>query len=293
VTARIVAERANHHIPYATSCRALGVSESWFYHHKDRPPTPSQVRRGVLDAAITKTFEAHDGTYGSPRIVDELREEGWTVGENTVARRMQTLGLRAKTVKKGRSLTRPDKTTAKFGDLLCRSFTTPTPDVAWVGDITEISTWEKKLYVATVIDLYSRRLIGWAIGERHTADLACDALRMAYAVRGNAICGVIFHTDRGSEYTSRAFTSLCNDLGVVQSMSRAGSCLDNAVAESFFATFKTELIYRNVLATARHANQLIVAWFDRYNRVRRHSHCGNQAPLTYEEATTFDTTRAA
>lgn len=293
MTARIVAERANHQIPYATSCRALGVSESWFYKHKDRPPTPMEVRRGDLDTAIRRVFKAHDGTYGSPRITDELRDEGWTVGENTVAARMRTLGLWAKTVKKGRNLTRPDKTTPKFDDLVRRLFNPERADQIWCGDITEIKTWEKKLYVATVIDLYSRRLIGWAIGDRHCAEMVCDALRMAYTVRGGNIDGVIFHSDRGSEYTSGAFGSLCRDLGVVQSMGRVGSALDNAVAESFFATFKTELIYRRVLATAHQTRREIVDWFDRYNRVRKHSHCGNQSPLTYEEATTLKTPRAA
>jgi transposase InsO family protein len=206
---------------------------------------------------------------------------------------MRTLGLQAKTIRRGRSLTRPDKTTPKFGDLLKRSFNPDRPDIAWVGDITEINTWEEKLYVATVIDLYSRRLIGWAIGERHSADLVCDALRMAHAIRGGNTRGVIMHTDRGSEYTSGAFSGLCRDLGVVQSMGRTGSCLDNAVAESFFATFKTELIYRRVLATAGHAKREIIDWFDRYNRTRKHSHCGNTPPLTYEETTTVNTPRAA
>lgn len=293
MTARIAAERADHQIPYAVSCRALEVSESWFYKHKDRPPTPAQARRGDLDKAIRRVFKAHDGTYGSPRVVDELRDEGWTVGENTVAARMRVLGLAAKTVKKGRNLTRADKATPKFDDLVRRLFNPEQADQVWCGDITEIKTWEKKLYCATVIDLYSRRLIGWAIGERHTAELVCDALRMAYTVRGGSIAGVIFHSDKGSEYTSGAFTGLCTDLKVIQSMGRVGSALDNAVAESFFATFKTELIHRRVLATARHARREIVDWFDRYNRVRRHSHCGNTAPLTYEEATTVTTPRAA
>lgn len=283
---RIVTERADHQIPHAVSCRALGISESWFYKHKSRPATPAMVRRGDLDAAITQVFVDHDGTYGSPRITVELREQpAWeTVGENTVACRMRQLGLVAKPVIRRRSLTRPDRAAPKFADLVRRSFNPPAPDLVWCGDITEIRTWEGNLYAATVIDLYSRRLLGYAIGTTHNAALVCDALQMAYTMRGGSIGGVIMHTDRGSEYTSEGFTALCDRFGVIQSMSRAGSCLDNAVAESFFATFKTEMIYRRVLTTRAIARRAIIRWFDRYNRIRRHSYCGNQPPITYEEA---------
>lgn len=283
---RIITERANHEIPYAVSCRALGVSESWFYKHKVRPVSPAGQRRHDLDTTIRKIFVDHDGTYGSPRITAELRERSeWaTVAENTVARRMRALGLVAKPVIRRRSLTRADHTAPKFADLVRRRFNPPAPDQIWCGDITEVRTWEGNLYVATVIDLYSRRLLGYAIANSHNSQLVCDALQMAYAVRGGNIAGVIMHTDRGSEYTSDRFVSLCQQIGAVQSMSRAGSCLDNAVAESFFATFKTEMIYRRVLATRTLARRTIIAWFERYNRIRRHSHCGNQPPITYEEA---------
>ncbi len=285
---RIVTERADHGIAHTVSCRALGVSESWFYKHKDRPVTAAVQRRRDLDEAIRGIFRAHDGTYGSPRITDELRERSeWaTVGENTVARRMRLLGLVAKPVIRRRSLTRPDRAAPKFVDLVGRSFNPPAPDRIWCGDMTEVRTWEGNLYVATVIDLYSRRLLGYAIGNTHNTTLVCDALVMAYTTRGGNIGGVIMHTDRGSEYTSHRFSDLCAQFGVVQSMSRAGSCLDNAVAESFFATFKTEMIYRRVLTTRDIARRTIISWFDRYNRIRRHSHCGNQPPITYEEANT-------
>ncbi|MFP5332148.1 MAG: IS3 family transposase [Acidimicrobiia bacterium] len=283
---RIVTERADYGIPYAVSCRALGVSESWFYKHKNRPVTRAVLRRECLDAAIRKVFVDHDGTYGSPRVTVELRTQPAfeRVGENTVARRMRALGLVGKPVIRRRSLTRPDRTAPKFADLVRRSFNPPAPDQVWCGDITEIRTWEGNLYAATVIDLYSRRLLGYAIGTAHNAALVCEALQMAYTTRGGAISGVIMHTDRGSEYTSERFTGLCARLGALQSMSRAGSCLDNAVAESFFATFKTEMVYRRVLTSRAIARTEIIRWFDRYNRTRRHSHCGNQPPITYEEA---------
>jgi transposase InsO family protein len=228
VIATIVACRTELQIPYAVACRALAVSESWFYKHLDRPPTPAETRRAELDAAITEVFTAHDGEYGSPRVHAELieRPEFEHLSVNTVAERMQALELKAKKRPVRRSLTRPDPHAPKFANLLDRKFNPAGPNVAWCGDITEISTWEGKLYVATVIDLWSRRLIGYAIAEHCRASLVCDALRMAIAQRGGQVAGVIMHTDRGSQYTSRAFTELCARHHITQSMSRAGSCLD-------------------------------------------------------------------
>lgn len=292
---RIVTERAEHKIPHAVSCRALGVSESWFYEHRNRPPTRTEQRTDRLDHAVTEVFEAHDGEYGSPRIHAELieRTEWARLSVNTVAQRMQALGLHAKKKRRRRSLTRADKTAPTFPNLLGRRFTTNKPNVAWVGDITEVTTWEGKLYVATVIDLYSRRLIGWAIADHCRAGLVCDALKMAIAARGGSIADVVFHSDRGSQYTSRTFRQLCSKWRITQSMSRTGSCLDNAVAESWFATFKTEMVYRTTLATRRQARRECNIWIDRYNRVRRHSHCGYQSPITFEEAHPNRATKAA
>lgn len=285
---RIVTERADHKIPYATSCRALGVSSSWLYKHKDKPPTPTRVRRGLLDAAITKVFEHHGGEYGSPRVHSDLIElpEWSRLSVNTVAKRMAALGLVALVKKKRRSLTKQDPGAVKFPNLLKRRFNPEAPNVAWVGDITEISTWEGKLYAATVIDLYSRRLIGWAVADHHKATLVADALKMAIALRGGDVTDVIFHSDRGTQYTSNMFRDLCTKWRIRQSMSRTGSCLDNAVAESFFATFKNELVYRTTLPTKSYAYRAFNVWFDRYNRIRKHSYCSYQAPLTYEEANT-------
>lgn len=285
MTAHIAAQRTDHGVPVAVACRALGVAVSWFYKHWGRPPSAAEERRCELDAKITASFDANDGEYGSPRIHAELVDEGEHVGVNTVARRMSALGLVGKKVRRRRSLTRADAGAPKFANLLERKFNPPAPNVAFVGDITEIKTWEGKLYLATVIDLYSRRLIGWAIADHCKAPLVCDALKMAIATRGGDVTGVIMHTDRGSQYTSKTFVELCRRHRITQSMSRAGSCLDNAVAESFFASLKTELVYRSVLANKTLARRRLVAWFDRYNRTRRHSHCGLIAPITYETAT--------
>jgi putative transposase len=284
VTAAIETERTAHHIPVATSCRALEVSESWFYKHRSRLPTPTQARRAELDAAVTAAFDASDGTDGSPRIHAELieRPEWARLSVNTVAGRMRVLGLYAKRRRRRRSLTRPDPQAPKFANLIKRDFNPPAPNLTWCGDITEIVTWEGKLYLATVIDLFSRRLIGWAVADHCKATLVCDAMKMAIAARGGTVAGVIMHTDRGSQYTSNAFVGLCRRNRVRQSMSRSGSCLDNAAGESFFASLKTELVYRVVVATKASGRRQLVVWFDRYNRVRRHSHCGYRAPITYE-----------
>jgi putative transposase len=290
VIAEIETCRTELHIPVAVSCRALNVSVSWFYKHRDGQPSPARQRRDELDQVIEKVFVEQSGEYGSPRIHAELVDEhGYDrLSVNTVAQRMQARGLRAKRKRRGRSLTKPDPTAPKFSNLLKRNFKPAAINTSWVGDITEIETWEGKLYLATVIDLWSRRLIGFAVADNCKAPLVCDAMRMAIAIRGGRdhIAGVTFHSDRGTQYTAGIFTNLCAQNNIRQSMSRSGSCLDNAAAEAFFASFKTELIYRTVLPTMTGARSEIVAWLDRYNRTRRHSHCGLKAPLVYEKLNT-------
>ena len=201
---------------------------------------------------------------------------------------MRVKGLQAKKRRRGRSLTKPDVTAPKFENFLQRSFKPAAMNVSWVGDITEIETWQGKLYLATVIDLWSRRLIGFALDDNCRAPLVTGALKMAIATRGgrDRIGRVVFHSDRGSQYTSHISKDLCAHNNVIESMSRSGCCLDNAAAESFFASFKTELIYRSVLPTTSDARREIVAWLDRYNRTRRHSYCGLKAPLVYEKLNT-------
>jgi putative transposase len=290
VIAEIETCRTDLSIPVAVACRALGVSAAWFYKHRRGGLSSSRRRRDELDAVIAKVFVEQAGEYGSPRVHAELVDEhGWQqLSVNTVAQRMRVNGLRAKKRRRGRSLTKPDPVAPKFENLLKRDFKPATANVSWVGDITEIETWEGKLYLATVIDLWSRRLLGFSLADNCRAPLVTNALQMAIAARGgrDVIAGVVMHTDRGSQYTSNSFTTLCAQNHIVQSMSRSGCCLDNAAAESFFASFKTELIYRIVLPTTAAARHEIIAWLDRYNRTRRHSHCGLKAPLTYEKLNT-------
>ncbi|MGW0199370.1 IS3 family transposase [Nonomuraea sp. NPDC003201] len=247
MAAFISSQRTEHGIDHVISCRALGVSQSWFYKWKNRigqdMPTARERRRADLDAEITRVFEASGGTYGSPRITRDLHEAGWRVSENTVAARMAELGLVARRRPKPRSLTRQGKRPAA-PDLVHRKFTAPAPDVLWCGDVTQIDTDEGKLYLATVEDLFSRRLLGYAMSEHHDAALTCASLQMAVATRGGDVDGVIFHSDRGSEYTAARYQDLCRRLGGVQSMGRVGCALDNAAAEALNSTIKVEYVHR-------------------------------------------------
>jgi putative transposase len=285
VAAFISSQRAEHGVPHATACRALGVSPSWFYKWHERPPVRRQQRRTELAAAVRAAFDASGGTYGSPRITAELHDQGWQVSKNTVAAVMAEQRLVARPKRRRRSLTRADKTARRAPDLVGRDFSAAEPNLKWCGDLTEIPTVEGKLYLAAVEDLFSRRLLGFAMSDRHDAEVAVASLRMAAAVRGGSVSGVIFHTDQGSEYTSGLFTAACRSLGVVQSMGRVSSALDNAAAESFFSTLEHELLSRRQFATRDEARRVVAGWIDGfYNRIRRHSTTGMRSPIDYELA---------
>jgi transposase InsO family protein len=282
VAAFISSQRTEHGVPHAVTCRALGLSESWFYKWRDRKATARRQRRAELAVKIREIFDASGGTYGSPRVTLELWAAGWQVGENTVAALMAQLGLAGRKPKRRRSLTKQGKRPVA-PDRVDRKFSAPAPDVLWCGDMTEIVTDQGKLYLATVIDLFSRRLLGYAMSEQHDADLVIASLRMAAATRGGTVDGVIFHSDRGSEYTSQAYESACRRLSVLQSMGRVGSALDNAAAESFNSTIKVEYIHRHRFTTRAEARLKISTWIvDFYNLRRRHSTCNGMSPIDYE-----------
>ena len=230
-------------------------------------------------------FAAHRGLHGSPRLVADLRDKGWTVTEKTVADSMRRQGLVARIIKRRNGLSKQDKTAPTFPDLVKRDFTATAANTKWVGDITEIPTAAGKLYLATVIDLFSRRLLGAATSVHPDAQLACDAIRMAVAVRGGkqSIDGVIFHTDKGSTYTAGSFTRLCAGQGIRQSMGRVGSCFDNAAAEAFFSTLEWEVLSRHEFTDPDHAQRVVAEWcWGFYNTKRRHSAAGMMSPVTYE-----------
>lgn len=283
----IADQRTSHQVPHAVACRALAVSESWFYkwHHRPQQPTPSEQRRAELNAAVAEAFEAAHGLHGSPRVLIDLRAAGWTVSEKSVAKSMARQGLVARVKKRRKNLTRPDKRAVPFPDLVKRDFTAPAPNMKWVGDMTEIPTDEGKFYLSTAIDLFSRRLLGYATSAHPDAELAGETIKMAVAARGgkDRVAGVIFHSDRGSTYTAHGFTVLCDKLGIRQSMGRTGSCFDNAAAESFFSTLEHEVLSRHHFKTRKEAQHTIVTWVvEFYNRRRRHSSCGMQSPIDYE-----------
>jgi putative transposase len=284
VAALIAAQRDQHQIPHTTACRALGVSRSWFYKHKNGEPAPREARRQALAAEVRRLFTAHRGTYGSPRITADLREAGWKVSENTVAEVMRELGLAARRKKKRRSTTRPGKGRWRAPDLVKRDFPAQKINTKWYGDGTEIKTAEGKLYLASVLDMASRRVLGFALGEHHDAQLAYSALVMAATARGGQVPGVILHTDRGSEYTAGLVRQACERLGICQSMGRPGSALDNAVIESWHSTLEFELRSLERFATRAAARARVSAWIEDYNNQRRHSALGMMSPVSYERA---------
>ena len=224
--ARFIADqRTNYRVPHTVTCLLLGVSLAWFYKWLGRATGPSATsglhttrdrRRDTIDRAVKMMFNKKRGLHGSPRLHADLREDGWDVSEKTVADSMRRQGLVARRIKRRNGLTRQDKTAPKFPDLLKRNFTADRPNARWVGDMTEIPTVGGKLYLATVIDLYSRRLLGAATGLHPDAELACSAIKMAVAARGGVDAvnepgwredeakRVVFHTDRGSTYTANA-----------------------------------------------------------------------------------------
>lgn len=282
----IVAQRVEYQVPFATSCRALSVSPAWFYKWRDGDPSPQHARREQLKIEIRRLFAKHRGTYGSPRITADLRDLGWAISENTVAKLMAELGLAARRKRRRKQTTRQGRGRWRAPDLIGRDFATERLNHKWYGDGTEIPTDQGKLYLDSVLDMGSRRIAGFAIGEHHDADLAQAALQMAVAVRGGkaAVSGVIMHTDQGSEYTAQAFRTACGRMGITQSMGRVGSALDNAVIESWHSTLEFELRQLEHFTTKAQARRRLAIWIEEYNHDRRHSSLGMRSPIAYEHS---------
>ena len=279
----IEAEELEQH-PVAPACRLLEVSRSAYYAWAAHRPSSRTLSDAELTSRITKIHADSRGTYGAPRVHAELQDHGIACGRKRVARLMAAQGLVGVCPRRYRTTTIADPEADPIVDLVKRAFGPDTIelDTIWVGDITYIRTWEGWLYLATVIDLGSRRVVGWSMADHMRAELACDALGMAIEHR-RPRAGLIFHSDRGSQYTSGDFASLCRDHGVRQSMSRAGQCWDNAVGESFFAALKNELIYRHVWRSRGEVRRAVFAYIEGFfNRSRRHSSLGYLSPAAYE-----------
>jgi transposase InsO family protein len=284
----IADQRVSFGVPHAIACRALGVSQAWFYKWRHGDGSPRRARRRALSALIAALFARHRGTYGAPRITADLREMGWRVSQNTVAALMVEQGLKARAKHRRRNTTRAGRGRWHAPDLVGRDFSAQRLDQRWFGDGTEIDTTEGKLQLASVLDVRSRRILGFAMSEHHDAQLAYGSLTMAVAVRGGQVGSVVLHTDRGSEYTAGIFRAACARLGITQSMGRPGSALDNSVIESWHSTLEFELRALETFETKTAARARVAAWIDEYNRTRRHSSIGMISPIDYELATPND-----
>ena len=265
------------------ACEMLEVSRSAFYEWHQHIPSARQLADDQLGERIQDIYDESRGTYGWPRVHRALRDEGVCVGRKRVARIMRHKGLIGRCRRRWIKTTISDPDVVAV-DLLKRTFRPGTVELdrVYVGDITYIRTWEGWLYLATVIDLASRRVVGWAMADHMRAELVCDALRMAIENRRPA-SGAMFHSDRGTQYTSTEFTDLLADHKMTQSLSRPRQCWDNAVAESFFASLKLECIYRQSWATRAHARRAVFDYIEVFfNRRRLHSALNYLSPATYE-----------
>ena len=263
--------------------RLLEVSRSGYYAWAKRPPSKRAVRAERIEAKVTWFHGDSDEVSGAPRILADLREDGETISRKTVAKTMRKLGLRGICPKRWKTTTVTDGSDTYPPDAVKRQWDTGVLNAVWIGDISYLRTWEGWLYLATVIDAHSRRVIGWAIADHMRTDLVEDALKMAIALRCERPSQVIFHADRGTQYASDQITQFAAQNGITRSMGRTGVCWDNAMAESFFATLKTEFYYRRVWPTKAGAAHAVGAWIeDRYNRRRRHSSIGQISPVEFE-----------
>jgi transposase InsO family protein len=272
-------------------CGVFGFSPSAYYEWEREQQSERGKRDSELLTLIRRLFVEFSGRYGAPRIHDELAKRGHRVGVRHVARLMRNAGLRAKGKRKYKATTDSNHALPVAPNLLERKFTVDRPDAAWVSDITYIWTRQGWMYLAVVLDLFSRKVVGWSLAERMTAALVCDALDAAVRLRCPAP-GLLFHSDRGSQYASKAFRRRLWRYRMQQSMSRKGNCWDNAVAESFFATLKKELVRDCPYETRARARTEVFGYIEVfYNRRRSHSFLGYVTPEAFEAC--FENTRVA
>ena len=281
-------EKANY--PVVSMCRWAMVSRSGFYEWLDRPASATMLRREALAVKVREVFDWSDSTYGYRRVHVELGRRGVVAGAELVRWLMADMGLVACHPRPWRITTIPGADPGPL-DRVGRDFTAPSPGVRFVGDITYIPTWEGWLYLATVIDLHTKEVCGWAMADHMRTELVCDALTMAASHR-QILAGAVFHSDRGCQYTSAELADHLESLNMVGSMGRTGVCWDNALAESFFASLKKELTHRTVYSTRKKARDAVAYYIEVwYNRLRLHSGLGYRTPL--EAFQQYQTPKAA
>lgn len=266
-------------------CQALQVSPSGYYDWLNRPESKQSIANRILLSHIRIVHKRSRENYGSPRVTDELNDTGIPCGENRVEKLMRDNNIKAKRSKKFKATTNSKHNYPVADNLLNRQFEVSSPNTAWVSDITYIWTTEGWLYLAGVIDLHSRMVVGWSMSKRMTEKLTLDALSHAIH-RRQPTEGLLHHSDRGSQYASKNYQKLLKENKITCSMSRKGNCWDNAVMESFFATLKTELIYHEKFITRKDAKLKIFEYIELfYNRNRRHSSLGYKSPVQFEMMT--------
>ena len=267
--------------PVTTMCRLLDVSTSGYYEWCDREPSARTREDTALTEMISEIHAMSDGAYGAPMIHAELADRGVHVGRKRVARLMEAASLEGVSRRKKTWTTRRDADSRPAPDLVEREFTADGPNKLWVADITYIPTWAGFLFLAVVLDVWSRRVVGWAMANHHRTELVMDAFNMA--VQQRRPDDVIHHSDQGSEYTSIAFGKRCQELGVRPSMGSVGDCYDNALCESFFASLECELIDRSTFRNRREARMAVFRWIEAwYNPLRRHSGIDRMSPVNFE-----------
>jgi len=280
----VKANQANY--PIATMCRVLDVSTSGYYAWLKRQSSQRSREDTILTDRIRWIHLRSRGTYGSPRIHAELRDEGVHVSRKRVARLMRAAGLQGVSRRKSTRTTIRQPGAQRAPDLVNRDFDVAGPNRLWVADITYVRTWAGFLYLAVVVDAWSRRVVGWAMANHLRTELVNDALEMA--VRQRRPKGVIHHSDQGSQYTSLAFGKRCREANVRPSMGSVGDCYDNALCESFFATLECELLDRRRFGSREEAGRAVFEFIEGwYNPHRRHSSIGYASPVRYEMANAY------
>jgi transposase InsO family protein len=274
--------------PVCVQCRVLGVSATGYHQHRVRRAKIAHRRHMTDEALLAHIRVVHAetrGAYGWPRMWRELSKRGVRVGKQRVQRLMQMHGIRARGKRRFRVATTDSRHTLPVApNLLARNFSPSRPDTAWSGDITYIGTDEGWLFLAVVIDLFSRRIVGWSLQPHMQRRLVIDALEMAWQQRRPTKGELLFHSDRGSQYASEDFTGLLDEHGITASMSRKGNCWDNACSETLFASLKVEWLHGQRFATIREAKDTVLEWLRWYNSNRMHSTLNYASPVEYEQS---------